>query len=67
MYVVAYSADGATDVMGKIELASGEKESAVLDNIISGNVPSTGYLNIYGDGSFLVSKFTGNNSATGFI
>lgn len=67
VYVVVINEENTTESYGLIELGSGEKTSATLSNIITnGSVPSKGWIKIYGDGAFLVTKFTGNSSATGF-
>lgn len=67
VYVVAINPGNTSQAYGLIELGAGEKTSATLTNLIDfGSVPSTGYLKIYGDGAFLVTKFTGNTDDTGF-
>ena len=67
VYVVVIDPGNTTQAHGLIELGAGEKTSGVLKNIItSGTVPATGYIKIYGDGAFMVTKFTGNTADTGF-
>ncbi len=59
-------ADGnPSEASGAIILDAGEKAVGQLHNLCtSGTVPSSGVIYIYGDGPFLVSKFTANTLMT---
>jgi hypothetical protein len=63
--IVAVDGASGAEAYGTVDLGPGEKATGQLTILLtSGAIPPSGSLFIYGDGPFLVSKFTANTSTT---
>ena len=63
--VVAVDGTSGHEAYGTIELMPGEKATGQLSILLTnGTIPASGSLYVYGDGPFLVSKFTANTSTS---